>query len=93
MLFHCRQPPNILFRAGYENRREPPAAREQVDDRKTLDQDLEPQSESREHPSKHARIFRKERCGDEAVDFWLFGECVRFKHVSDPSDDRDMVRV
>jgi len=93
MLLHRRHPPNILLRAGNEGGRGLPASREKIHDRKPLDYDLEPHKESRECPSEHACVFREQRHGSEAVDFWRFGEKIRFEHVPDAPDDRDVVWV
>ena len=93
MLLHRRHPPNILVCAGNEDGRGLPASREKVHDRKSLDYDLEPHRESRKRPSEHARVFWEQRHGSEAIDFWRFGENIRFEHVLDAPDDRDVVRV
>ena len=93
MLLHRTQSPNILLCARNEDRHGLPALREQIHDRKPLDYNLQPQKEPREQPSEHACVFREQRHGNEAVDFRRSGENVRFEHVPDTPDDRDVVRV
>ena len=91
MLLHRRHPPNILVCAGNEDGHGLPAPSEKIHDRKSLDYDLEPHKESRKHPSEHACVFRKQRHSSEAVDFRRSGEQIRFEHVFDAPDDRDVV--